>query len=109
MQNDNLMYVSVDRLLMKLKTMRAYIAFICGAIPILAIILSYLMPQHVTLFLGIQALLVALAYTIGGIFIEDKIKEEYNENVQVLSRDFKILQRKYKEISDENIKLKSKK
>lgn len=67
---------------MQLVHLHALLGLILGAVTICATVFSFHYLQYSVLILGGQAALLATIYSVGNIYVEHKIKEEYEEIIE---------------------------
>lgn len=84
-----------ENIYMKIVHIRAILGLGLGLISILAVILSYLFQQYSVLILSVQAVLLTMVYSVGNIYIENRIKEDYEGVIDEISEKASKLNNKY--------------
>lgn len=70
---------------MEIIYIRVLIIIIATTIAIDFAILAYALPQHSSLILTIEIILLPVIYIIGNYYIEELIKEEYEKEISVIN------------------------
>ena len=89
--------------LVQLKTLINILATFMG---IIVIVLIYGFPQHAILILSLEVIILPTIYIIGNSYIEERIKEKYQQIISDISDDTEKLKERYVEQVLKNQELK---
>lgn len=92
----------------KLLHTRAIIAILGVMLSIIAVSSSYFYKEHIVIILTIQAILAPAIYSIGNLFIEDKITESYEKTIKQIEKEYDELNEAYHGSMIYNVELENK-
>ncbi len=80
---------------MEIIRIRVLIIIIATTIAIDFTILAYLLPQHSSIILTVEIILLPIIYIIGNYYIEELIKKQYEEEISSIQEEAIKLKDKY--------------
>jgi len=78
---------------MELPNMRAMLGAALGSTAMAATVLSYFYKEHAVLILAIQTAMIATIYSVGSIYIEHKMKEDYEDIIDHIESKLQAMNR----------------
>lgn len=77
--------------IMQLIHLRSIINILATLVGILAVILVFFLPDYSVLIFSLEVILLPTIYIVGNVYIEEKIKEEYEQIISSIGNDSKYL------------------
>lgn len=80
---------------MQLIHLRAVINILAMLIGVIAVALVFFFPDYSVLIFSMEVLILPTIYIVGNAYIEEKIKEEYNQIISSINSDNESVERNY--------------